>query len=230
MEKIESALKRLNPLTNIFLEEPKAEEFPYVFELFSVSSLSEILQIYKKSKKKSPSHHLIFLFESFRFNLCFVFLKNKPVDIQQLEQKLKDNEHNQITTILGLFLSLYKDKPEIEEESLDQNPLKFLDQIGDAEEFYEKFFIQENMEEHKSAKDSLIQFLEHLDERKKKLFYKNNKPTFFSSNIFGGFINDILVKVIQKEGNLGFNLMIHNHQEVLDRTKDMGSTKTIQLF
>jgi hypothetical protein len=224
---MESTLKRLNPLTNIFLEFPSSKQFNHIFEIISVNSVEDIIQKYKLMKTQHPNHHLIFLFESFRFCLCFVFFKDQKINIDELEEKLKTHPYNQTSVIPGLFASLYSQTVEINNPPINQKELLSLKKPN---LFFKSIFGQHGFDQCDSAKDKLKRFLFWLKNSKKERFYARNLPTFFHSNIFGGLVNDLLIKIIRKNEKIPFDTLIVNLQERLDRSKDFGSTKNISLF
>ena len=223
---MKSTLKKLNPLTNIFTEPPDTSKYNHVFRIIPVTCLTEIINIYKSAKVNTPNQHLIFIFESFRFCLCFVFLKDEKINVELLKDKLEGHDHNQVSVIPGLFCSLYNNTVEIHYRQVKQQ----LKPIISGKKFFKEIFGQYNFNQSVSARDKLKKYLFWLDHKKKQDFYVNNLPTFMNSNIFGGFINDILIKIIQKNAKLTFDLFILNLQERLDRTKDLGTTKLISVF
>ena len=200
-------------------------DFLHIFELISINSLEELKQKYKEAKKGNP-RHLLFIFEKHRFSLCFVFLSNWKVDIDSLEEKLKTHENNQMSVILGLFCSLYAttDSRELSEKTEE------FERPFDKSSFREKVFNEKAFNDSQNASEKLRKFLFFVNSKQKSLFYLNNAPTFYASSIFGGFLNDLIIKVVQGKGHLEFDLLVYNHQEYFDRTKDLGSTRVLSLF
>lgn len=187
--------------------------------LIGVKSFEDLKNKFELNKESLKNSHLLFIFESFRFSLCFIFPKNSNHQFEDFENKLEENEDNQTSCILTLFKYIYESEHEIIEQDEDLKNINIDELFSELEKKNNKNQIQE-----------ILEYLKKADEKFKFKYQMNNQPEFIVSSMFGCLINNLILKLLEKGNEIDFDLLIFNSNEILDRSKDLGTSRNIKLF